>query len=782
MLIKKLILHNYKRFALKNIKHYEFQPESNISIFTWNNGVGKSSLLSQLTPLPPDLKKDFLEGGYKVIELTHKGKEYILTSKDGKHSLKEDNIELNQGGTRRVQLELVESIFKVNPQMINVIHGNLPFTLMSPSERKKWLTEISTIDYSYSISVYQKLLERRRDLSAWVKLTKEKLLEINNYLKSIEDYDKIVKESDLFKRWIEQLLKEYIPLNKQEDIQQLLSDLKNQVSLFKTLEYLLEIDINKTLEELEINNRIFKEQQILLEDLNKKMKDLYNGVDKEKVNTLKEELQEVKKHLESKPSLWNLNNLPDIFNHLQTRLTLIENIKDELLHLPSIKEINFNQLDLEINNLKHTLIKLETAIENQTTNQQQYDSIKDMNKLTCQSCGSLFDIESILVKVKDNLTSLQSKHKEYKERYNLLLKQKEDYSRVKYLEEKIVNLIQTDEYIKTSFILRGSQIHTSEYNLDYILKTIQVLSDTLSLIKETFIPYLQKEEEINKQLLPLLEINIMSRDEKVQTLKILEERHKSILIKIEHLTDKIKYGNNIKESFEKLSLTREKIKELLSKINNIRKTYKTQIENEYIERVISKLKEKNIENNKIIETYNSYQKQLQILNKELNQYEEDIIHVNRLLDVLSPSTGLIAKSINSFLGVFMNEVNSIINTVWSYKMKILPCDLLEGDDLDYKFRVEVNDEFIVEDVSKLSSSMREIVDLAFRLIFIKYKKLDQCPIILDEFGRTMDREHRINAFNLIDQIICSSFDQIFLVCHFEEMYGRFKNAHFPTIE
>ena len=63
MLLKKVVLHKFKRFFLSGVEHFVYTPDSNITIIAWANGMGKSSLLSQLNPLPADLKKDYREDG-----------------------------------------------------------------------------------------------------------------------------------------------------------------------------------------------------------------------------------------------------------------------------------------------------------------------------------------------------------------------------------------------------------------------------------------------------------------------------------------------------------------------------------------------------------------------------------------------------------------------------------------------------------------------------------------------------------------------------------------------
>ena len=73
--------------------------------------------------------------------------------------------------------------------------------------------------------------------------------------------------------------------------------------------------------------------------------------------------------------------------------------------------------------------------------------------------------------------------------------------------------------------------------------------------------------------------------------------------------------------------------------------------------------------------------------------------------------------------------------------------------------------------------MKEIVDLAFRITAIKYLGLDDSPLLLDEFGKTFDKEHRLAAAYGIKELMeMKSFTQLFTVSHYEATYGSLTNA------
>ena len=60
----KLILSGYKRLAIKSIHYFEINPTSTVQLILGTNGSGKSSLISELSPLPGN-GADFTKDGFK---------------------------------------------------------------------------------------------------------------------------------------------------------------------------------------------------------------------------------------------------------------------------------------------------------------------------------------------------------------------------------------------------------------------------------------------------------------------------------------------------------------------------------------------------------------------------------------------------------------------------------------------------------------------------------------------------------------------------------------------
>lgn len=793
MVINKIVLNNFNRFSLKGVKHYQYEPTTVMTIFKDKNGVGKSSLMSQLNPLPGDLKKDFSPGGYKEIHLSHKGSEYVLISKDGKHSFKKDDKELNEGGTKKVQLDLVEHEFKINPNRINVINGVSRFTIMSPSERKKWLTEISTIDYSYAISVFNKLTEKKRDIVAWIKLGNEKLLELKQIITEVKDIEDIKQEHEEIKEIIEILLKEYRTTDCPYDYSLLIEDLKT------TLRDLYKIDTREiNIEKIE-KDLLESEVKIksLTEDRDKKYKDfdkLSNTINKDSYEELQKELSKHNDNIKLFPVSVSIENFTSLNEKIDMAINKVEMFYN-ILKEKKVMDITSEQNEI-LKMVPKTII-LEDPIENaknlietlnmvhsyiRTNTKKEEDILNSINGFTgsykprCKKCGEEFNVKEDLSKSEETI----KKFKDTEDKVILYLNKIKEY--LKGLEEEKQIYHSYKSLFENDIELNKLIDNNIKENIENIYTNIEVLTNFKSILNSKIKISIEEKIKLEKTLLKHSILQEMSSE-----LKATEE--KRILLEIENMTkqinglqDFIKVLKTKKEDVKKFYDLRNKIIETLKKLSVVKNNYKKDYENKCIEEYIKLFKERSIETKKIVENYEQVMVNIQKLEKELKDYKEKITTLSLLIEILSPSSGLIAKSINSFLGVFVNEMNTIINSVWSYKMKILPCDLVEGEDLDYKFKVEINDDYLVEDISKLSSSQQEIVDLAFRLVFIRYLNVGEIPIILDEFGRTMDQEHRINAFNLVDQVISRSYEQIFLVSHFEEMYGRFKNATFASIE
>lgn len=177
----KLVLVGSKRLLVRGIKHFEVTFDSLYQIILGTNGSGKSTVLSELSPLPA-IPKMFVKGGRKEYHCKRNGSEYVLINDfetaSGKHSFIVDGIDLNENGTSTIQKELVKKHFNnLTPELFNVLTFRKfnKFTEMDTNKRRQWMMMLSGIDLDWAMEVYQALRTRSRDASGHFKRVQTKL-------------------------------------------------------------------------------------------------------------------------------------------------------------------------------------------------------------------------------------------------------------------------------------------------------------------------------------------------------------------------------------------------------------------------------------------------------------------------------------------------------------------------------------------------------------------------------------------------------------------------------
>lgn len=793
MIIKKLVLHNYKRFFLSGIKTLEYTPVSNIQFIISKNGAGKSSLMSQLNPLPSESKKDFYENGYKYIEIEHNGSIYKLNSgvETKSYSFIKDGKELNTSNGKRVQLELVKEHFNITPAIMDILLCLNRFTFMSPSERKNWITEMSTIDYTFPINVYNKLKSKHRDITGTIRTITSELTKHTNLILNKDEIEKLIKDKEMLDNFNTHIVSLYTYVNDENRSAQDLTSLNTTFSnLLETVNE--NIDVKKLEEEL-------NKSKLLLSDTDNKIKHIVKLIEKteelknigdkkfiiDRLNTIEPVILNIKNTIELEEDISLYEHIFKEYKQTHTDLLAILN---NMLEYEDIRLYNGNVEDspklwrktLEIIRVDYDFkYRRKLVLEKDLIHIQEKHT--ENNKTICPSCGfKWYEDQNKEEEINKELEVLKPEL----EKSSLEL---EKYTnKVKRLEE-IEKLIEDFKYL----ILSKPQLKSlwklilSDFNIntDTVINIISVLDSYLLKLSivDGLENLLKEQKELRNNLSVLEEIEKLNTELQINKLKEYEKELEQ-LTSIKHETNNnINILNNRLYNYNKLVEIRNNVFNSLKIKGKELKKEVTILRNNYLMELSKYLKTEIMEiDNKLNISSNA----LHLLESEksrLNEYTEKERVLGLVLKELSPTEGLIAKSINSFLLVFTEELNQVINSIWSYEVEVLPSVVNDNDELDYKFKVKINNDEVIEDISKLSSSLKEIVDLAFRIVFMKYMGLSNYPLYLDEFGNTFDKEHRTSAYGVIEKILTSEFNQLFIICHYESLYGSFKNANFNVI-
>lgn len=805
MKITSLTLVGFKRFRLNQIYKFVIKPTERIQLILGTNGSGKSSLFEELTPLPAN-HSNYLKNGYKIIEILHNGSHYILTNSfgdDKHHSFVKDNIELYKGSAVSVFRDLVKSEFGITPDIHALMIGAEKFTQMSPSRRREWFTELGEINYDYSIKVYNKLKEKLRDTIGALKNAKERLVIQTDKLIGEEEQNRITAEVNDIHSILTSLLesrpskiyeqsegeREWI---KTEDKIKYLSTLILKIQLkrpsnlsaknysevcdFITLENENISRANKELSELMLKYvEIEKTYQLLVTVGGKGINEVLK-----KIEPLNLRHAEIIRNMKFNVRYDNPELIVNLVNNIDD---ILYNLIPEL-PINSDKRYSVNKLETEKKNLlilQEKKLELIKQIETSKLKHLHLKQHRENNDISCPKCNFAwklgFDDETfnnLSTLINDLETSLESINKQilvYEEKIREII----EYGR-KYRE--ILNVIVNSVNLKDFW----TEINVEDLlinNPREILSNLNILKEDLSLWQE-YINIDTTIKEINEVARALKNTETTNLEEVKTKLDIEEKRISNLDWDLHNrkrkLAEVVIYRNNLDTTFQ---LETELRAEITSS------------------NVLSKDRVDSLAYDTIMQCVRNFQSYLAIKEKQLseinlqknlvNNLKETIISLEKdrealklLVDNLSPTDGLIAEGLFGFIRSFVSQMNKSIKKLWSYPLDIVPCGMNDDGsvELDYRFPMLVGEDADqVPDVSKGSSGMREIIDLAFKWVAAKYLNMNSYPFFMDEFGNTFDAVHKVNSLNTIKGITeQEAFSQVFLISHFENSYGAFTNS------
>lgn len=807
MIYLKLELFKYKRMMLNSIEHFKMDLTAPVQIILGTNGSGKSSLLQELSPLPAS-SNDFFKDGFKLIEISHNSKHYTLKSdfENGQHhSFICDGVELNPGGTVTVQRDLVKIHFSITSDIRELLISQSGFHKMSTSERRYWFTKLCDTNYDYAISVYNKIKERARDTSGALKLAKKRLgLETANLITEQEQKDIQNRCNDLLS-FLDHLMQFRSNQNFNDDF-----DLKNQSR--KNNELMTEIaqaiyKLKKSLlgtgsivKQEEIVKAIVEHQtryQLAKEKIDSLMQS-FNALE-EKVKIIKaqagtdiESLQaNLQILLDKQQLLKNQLVFDSYYDSPNTLLTTVNNLEDIIFNI-------FNQIDSNENNYysraqyekdnaqfaktqesittnTNTLNKITAFITTQ-------EEIRSHDKTECPNCNHKWNAGFDQINYDKAFIAKESIQSTLDELYTVSaeIKERMDKTLVYF------NLLKDYRHLVQGYpqLSKMWQAIEADNNISLSPKTV---TNKVQLFKKDLFTSVEITT-LNEKIIELkTHIEIAEKVKQQDTTLTLKQR--------DELSEQITEQNNILTSTRQKITLLNKQNDLLNQINDLCIKLEKLIAvnesncvklveyervaaiNDIIKSVqISLSKEQNI-----LSDVKLQRALIEDLSNQITILEKQELAAKMLCSELSPIDGLIAEGMTGFIRSFVFQMNKIIKKVWLYPLEVLPCGVTDGEsvELDYKFPMVIqnNHKDPTEDVSKGSSAMTEIIDLAFKIVAMKYLGLQGTPLMLDELGRAMDTEHKIKIIELIKQINDQHiFSQIFMISHDILHYGALSNT------
>ena len=792
MRILSLILVGFKPLALNNIETIVYTPTSSSQLILGTNGSGKSSLLRETNPLPAN-KADYRAGGSKKVNVEHLDRTFCLTSdftKGNKHSFIEfidgKGTELNLGGTATVQKELVEKIFNYTNAIHQVLTGAIRFTHMSPAARRETLMSISPLELDYATKIFEAARVLSRDSQGAIKHVTNKEADARAKLNSL-DY---AEGLDVEAKGLEEELNKLIPYATKENhsdvdllnrIQAALEKIERGAKLFDKFvpEYMPKDDI-RCLEDLlsysgglrgELNSskRLMEEltkEEIELDGLVGQVEDGQLSIEdlEARVSHIKSELATISGGVGTQGGFEALKNeIMQVINSTQELLTG-RNIRV----YPDDEQATNMQSKISIDgtvvNTKLKLDKLKAELDHLR---------EDSSTSICPKCEFKFTASG--VDIGEAIAQLEKTI----ERGDEVLEQAE-------LEKGIIDdlAMEIEEY-NTIFgrFLDMRRFHVS--NKDFWLEAPSV--DEVITSHGSFINYAsrwlkaididQARKELTDELTQCnnaLDSYKRYGGDMATRLITVQGKIATELDRQQRLEKELTHCTNVENTFTRYQDITNGCEQLLEQLGSDL--------NSYVDVAITQDAKRRCDDNyaklggiqTMLRNKTSLEESVTELGTDLVRLKENKTALDLLVENLSPTKGIIADQMYGFMGSYMDQMNMIMEHLWTYLLEVSVCNMDNGV-LDYKFPLHVEGEDVA-DISKGSEGQQDVIDLAFTLVMRQYLGLTDYPLYLDETGASFDDTHRKLLLNYIKTLIeTGQCSQVFMINHYASVHGGLSN-------
>ena len=802
MIPTRIVLSGYLRFMTSDHDYVEMTFDNPLQIVLGTNGCGKSSLLSELTFFPSH-HSNFAKGGYKIIEGVHNHLHYIARSDynggTGKHSLfcVEEQREYNPGGTYKAQVDLVESVFGWDRDLMELMLGQKRFTRMSTNERRKWLTRLCPVDLGTAFKLLNTCKSLHRDQKGVLNMVSKRLVETTKAAEQTtisDDIQVVIKEHHTALERLYQQRTELPPLPVEIETRRLELEDRCKEHLLNTPTIPSELGIRnqaalsqKILEARAHITMLESTGRSIIEQIDRIQRELaqFNDIDpsalqglKEQERTYTQNIRTLEREYKAFTVTWpkmqydhlTEQDIQSLFHDFNALLDTIPANPDGALNAQKARETQ-------------VLLKQKEQLYRQTSNEldsirKRLQFIKECEDVNCPECKHTFkpnvsprEVEVLTERSKVAGKTLDALDVEI-ESLGAYVESYRDYHRyvVGYRE-----LTQRFAWARSlwAFVtehkipFREPQVHVPDliFWQQRELKGVQLakLKRALTEFKEKIALISSLDTSAitrRKQEMVELEQSHAANIELIAKYRADIRRYETLEGQLNHY---VATGHQLLSDYESLQ------QEALLVIQHL--------QNEVLGIDIRKHQSEVAILESQLQELNYRKGTLAALEDQKRQALEDQVVYGTLVEALNVQDGLIGQYLKASMGSIVERLNAIIDRIWTYPLHVLTCPL-EKDELTYKFPLEIGEQKrITPDIELGSSSQRDIIDFAFTLIVRAALDRNDIPLFMDELGSSFDEAHR-NALNdLIETMMENQMvQQAFFISHFETIYGAFTHA------
>ena len=808
--INVLELVGFRGLWLNRVKRFKMTTMSDIAVILGRNGCGKSSVMRIMSPLAPS-KDEFNEGGYRLQEIESDKGRFQLKSIRQKSGMKHNIVNLDtdevilDAANNTVYDETIKDLFGYTKEFHQLITGKVRLTSMSGAERKKWFSLLSESDLSFALNFYNRAKKLARDYSGGIEINKR---EISKYqvqiLESEEEYVQVRKRLEEHLKERELIYDELVTSKAdsrftEETLKRAVSDLERMQSLIYAMdteipEDLLECDRNALVMEIsaskalrdrnkqELANIIVKLEQA------KKLNTISCNDIQQRINYLNERYAEL--GIEAYPALLDyITDIPlidatlasiDIYRNALTDHVIelhgtwdYGNIGDSV----AASDNELQERQKQINILQNRLAMIRERME----------YIDQAGEVDCGKCGHRFKpgvgedeherMHEAEGKFEKTLLPLQTEQTNGIERHQRLIRIQRSLQEIAFIEQRygqgpLTRILFNKLHEIGAFNGYGTQ---APIWINYWVDEVTTLRQLAGL-----------HQDIEKAKSDLAIVAAAQHDDYTG----IEERQRVLEAELATLNRRI---SQIETTLTRLDTVDNMLalsQRYEADLAKCQQNYQTQLDGVTENIRVSLLLEHQAALRDLVEqTGNRLEEMDQIRRKleytkdGLRTLEQSYTATMQIVKAMSPEEGILSKHLYQCINKITELMTAFINAFWGYEIKILPCDISDGE-LDYKFPMWARDpENEVPDVSDGSTAQREVVDFVFMLTAYRALGLTKFPLFLDELGSGFDEGHREEMVRFIKGLLeQGQHSQVFMVSHNAETHFQLTQADMVVLD
>jgi hypothetical protein len=692
---------------------------------------------------------------------------------------------------------LVKDHFGWTVELHDLLTGLDRFTTMPTSKRRYWISKLSTRDYTYALGVFQKLATRSRDSVGAAKHLNQRLTTELNSLKTLEGLNGLEERIAQLRAEVNLLLTSLDPQagragEHEQQLQSLLREserlsreiLQKRATLPNGKHYASYQDVMDDIaylarraevakQMLERAGKEYAELDATAAEVGQVGEDVPEDIEQQIVAT-QAEIAQLQGQLRRFGQIPNAQHaFQDNQRVLDGLIALFSTMPDNTARLYTRQRAD--ETSAQIREYQAIYQQSETRL---TQIRHRRGVIQAAKESTCPSCGYVWK-EGFSESELAQLDAWQAEHVAVCEAQQQLISEAN-----RYLEE-------FHEVSSQYAALRG---YTNTYPA---LKPLwdEILEKQLHLnqpgeSKGLFVQWAKDTELsmlIERAEQRLGQLQLLAQRKADGTLNHLAQRRASLTAEIEQHTIELREVRAQQQEVERYRVAVDFILRSFEQMNSIqtraRQVYAqlmSATRNQFVDRIVHAHQDEL----STIQRQLGEKQTLEGIVRDLETSRNDVVLRQKayqlLAEALSPTEGIIAAEMSGFIGCLVDQMNSILEQIWTYDLLIRPCGM-DSTELDYKFPLFGG--VPVKDVSLGSVGQQDVINFAFILTVMLYLNLTDVPLFLDEPGASFDEQHRLNLMRFVRTLVdAHQHSQLFMISHYATQHGGFGNAETMVLD